>query len=299
QSVVNAVAFVDESQVVGGHDNADVRRWKIEDGQQLGPTMQAGKCVNSIAVSRDGRWIVSGDDRYKAIVWNALTNEKVHHTECGNNVFALFSVSSGTQLLPPISHSKVDGVKFSPDGSRFATASRDSGVRVYSTHDGKVLFDPGPRSSADSQWWVTPLAWSADGQQLFVASKGKITSFMISDSSSSEWPIHANQSPVSIASSGIFIACSAGSSVSLWDCVSHRRIGSVITHTAEIRCIALSPSGVYLACGVGNNITIHDLKDVLPLKYFGSGVSEHPHRAIYHSHPSTFPCFSASARTNE
>ncbi|KIK11754.1 hypothetical protein PISMIDRAFT_46025, partial [Pisolithus microcarpus 441] len=263
---VKAVAFVDESQVVGGHDNGDVRRWNIKGGQQLGQTMKGDGAVYSIAVSQDGRWIVSGDDGYKAIVWNALTNEKVHHTEHGHYVCAvdissdctefvaaswkttnnvrLFDISSGTQLLPPIPHSNVVGVKFSPDGSRFATASSDSGVRVYSTHDGRVLFD-----SADSPWWVTPLAWSADGQQLFVARKGKIMSFNISDSSSSEWSIHENQSPVSIASNGIFIACSADSSVSLWDCMSHQQLGSIITHTAGIRFIALSLSGGYLACG--------------------------------------------------
>ncbi|KIK14225.1 hypothetical protein PISMIDRAFT_82364, partial [Pisolithus microcarpus 441] len=117
--------------------------------------------IRSIAVSQDGRWIVSGDCGCKATLWNADTHEKVRHTEYGNFVFAvdvssdctkavaagfddadnvrLFDISSSTELLPPISHSQVDGVKFSPDGSRFATASRDSGVRIYSTHDGKVL----------------------------------------------------------------------------------------------------------------------------------------------------------------
>ncbi|KIK14231.1 hypothetical protein PISMIDRAFT_358809 [Pisolithus microcarpus 441] len=283
--------------------------------------MKAGDIVYSIAISQDGRWIVSGDDGRKATAWNADTHEKVRHTEYGNVVYAvdisndctkvvaasydttdnvrLFDISSGTELLPLLSHRKVDGVKFSPDGSHFATASYDSGFRVYSTHDGRVLFDSGTQGSTNSSSVVTPLAWSADGQQLFVASEGKITSFNISDSSSSEWPIHETKYSASIASNGKFIACSAGSSVSLWDCMSHRQIGPIITHTAGIYCIALSPSGGYLACGVGNNITIHDLRRILPLEYFGSGVSEHPHRAIYRSHPSTVHCFSAPTRTNK
>ncbi|KIK15516.1 hypothetical protein PISMIDRAFT_72572, partial [Pisolithus microcarpus 441] len=257
QSTVLAVAFVDESQLVAGYDNSDIHRWKIEDGQQLGPTMQTGRRVYSIAVSQDGRWIVSGDDGRKATAWNADTHEKVRHAEYRNSVYnttdniRLFDIASGTELLPPISHHYVVGVKFSPDGSRFATVSRDSGVRIYSTHDGKVLFDSGTRGLTNS-FAVTPLAWSSDGQQLFVASKGKITSFNTSDSSSSERPIHENKSSVSIASNGKFIACSAGSSVSLWDCMSHRRIGSIITHAAGISCIALSPSGGYLACGGSN-----------------------------------------------
>ncbi|KIK12128.1 hypothetical protein PISMIDRAFT_46889, partial [Pisolithus microcarpus 441] len=279
QGAVNAVAFVDESQVVAGYDTSDIRRWKIEDGQQQGQTMQAGKCVRSIASSQDGRWIVSGDNGSRVTVWNALTNEKVRHAQYGNWVWAvdissdctkvvgagyygtdnvrLFDISSGTQLLPTVSHTYTCSVKFSPDGSRFATVSYDYGVRVYSTHDGKVLFDSGTEGSTNSSRPVTPLVWSADGQQLFVASKGKIASFNISDSSSTEWPIHENQIPPSIASNDIFIACSAGSSVSLWDWMSQRQIGPIITHTAQIRCIALSPSGGYLACGFADGkITI-------------------------------------------
>ncbi|KIK12112.1 hypothetical protein PISMIDRAFT_121432, partial [Pisolithus microcarpus 441] len=251
-----AVAFVDESQVVTGDENGGIRRWRIEGGQQQGQTMQAGRRVHSITVSQDGRWIVSGDLGHKAILWNAATHEKVLDITHNNSVngvdissnctkfvaadcsvtdnVQLFGITSGHRLLPPLSHCHNSGVKFSPDGSRFATSSYGY---------------------------------------------GKITCLNVSNSSSSEWPIHETQSSASIASNGIFIACSAGKSVSLWDCASHEQIGSIITHTTEIRCVALSPSGGYLACGVGYNITIHDLGGVLPSKYFVRGVSELRHCA--------------------
>ncbi|KIK18428.1 hypothetical protein PISMIDRAFT_44188, partial [Pisolithus microcarpus 441] len=266
-----AVAFVDESQVVGGYEHGDIRRWKIEDGQQQGPTIKLGDDFRSLAVSNDGRWIVSGDHGKKAIVWDADTHEKAHEStgydgsvtgidissDCTKVVAGsygtagtarIFGITSGAELLPPFSHCRVRGVKFSPDGSRFATVSNDSGFRVYSTHDGNVLFDSGRQGSSNASVLVTPLAWSSDGQQLFAASKGKITCFDVSDSSCSEWSIHDTGSDVSIASNGRFIACSAGKSVSLWDCVSHKQVGTIITHTASINCIALSPSGGYLAC---------------------------------------------------
>ncbi|KIK15334.1 hypothetical protein PISMIDRAFT_115337, partial [Pisolithus microcarpus 441] len=299
---VCAVAFASESQVIGGYGNGDIRRWSIEDGQQLGQTVQAVGLVLSIAVSQDGRWVVSGDHGRQATIWNALTNEKVRHTEYGNSMYAvdissnstkvvaasfnttdnvqLFDITSGTELLSPISHGWTCGVKFSPDGSQFATASNVCGVRVYSTHNGSILFDSGTRGSTNSPSVVTSFTWSSDGQQLFVASAGKITSFNISDSSSSEWLIHGAQFPVSIASKRKFIACSACSSISLWDCMSHRQIGSIITHSTVVKCIALLPRGRFLACELlDGKITIHDLREVLPSKCCGSGISEHPHHA--------------------
>ncbi|KAI5980846.1 hypothetical protein EDC04DRAFT_2917210 [Pisolithus marmoratus] len=256
--------------------------------------MRGSDAICSIAVSQDGQWIVSGDDGNQAIVWNATTHEKVLHVEHEAYIFAvdissdctkvvtaswavtdtarIFDITSGTDLFPLVSPGHLRGIKFSPDGSRFATASFYDGVRVYSTHNGDILFDSDGRGRIGADPPLAPLAWSSNGQQLFVVGRGKITCFDFSKSSSSDWWIHETESRAFIASNGRFVACSAGSSVSLWDCVSHEQIGSIISYTAEIRSIALSPSGGYLACSVGKNITIHDLRDVLPLTYFVGGL---------------------------
>lgn len=287
QNKISAVTFADESQVIAGDDKGGIRRWKVKDGEQQGPTMQASGGVLSVVISPNSRWLVTGDRGTQVIVWNAATHEKVlefadfqhlvwavdissdsTRTIAGDgHVAQIFSITSGIRFLPRIRHGWVLAVKFSPDGSLFATASYDSGFRVYSTYNGDLLFDSVQEGSA-GLWAVTPLAWSSDGQQLFMASIGKITCFNVSDSSTSEWSIHEAQSKASIASNGRFIACCAGTSISLWDCVSRKRIGSIITHTTQIECIALSPSGGYLACGVDKNIAIHNLKDILSSEYF-------------------------------
>ncbi|KIK12434.1 hypothetical protein PISMIDRAFT_18749 [Pisolithus microcarpus 441] len=78
---VLAVAFAEESQVVGGYFDGDIRRWRIEDGQEQGQTLTAGDPILSIAVSQDWQWIVPGDRGKKATVWNAVTHEKVLDTK--------------------------------------------------------------------------------------------------------------------------------------------------------------------------------------------------------------------------
>lgn len=70
-----AVAFVDESQFVGGCSGGTVRRWKIEDRQEQGLRFgNGGTAILSIAASQDGRWIVAGNE--EVVVWNAVTGKK-------------------------------------------------------------------------------------------------------------------------------------------------------------------------------------------------------------------------------
>ncbi|KIO01004.1 hypothetical protein M404DRAFT_738728 [Pisolithus tinctorius Marx 270] len=258
----------------------------MEDGRQQGQTMKASSPVRSVGVSQDGQWIVFGDHNNNAILWNAAaTQAKVRKfTEHSCRVNWVDTSSDGTKLatadffrarifsipygdrLLPLSHSNVAGVKFFPGGTRFATASTAQGFRVYSTDN--ILFDSG-QSGCASGYFVTPLVWPPDGQQLLVANKGKIICFGLSKSLTSEWSIHENQSQPSIASNSRFIACAAHSSVSLWDCASHKQISSIITHTTVVGRAAVSPSGWYLACGNGKNITIHG-------QYLDYSVSVHP-----------------------
>ncbi|KIO01922.1 hypothetical protein M404DRAFT_148829, partial [Pisolithus tinctorius Marx 270] len=243
------VTFADDSQVVGGYANGEIRRWKILGRQQQGPIMYASGLVESVVVSQDGRWMVSGDRGNKAIVWNAVTHEKVREfAEHGGWAHGVDLSSDCTQIV-------------SADLRNAQIFSITSGIRLPPLpHEGVVI-------------GKAPLAWSSDGQQLFVAPRGKIICFDLSECSSSEWLIHENQSPAHIASNGRFIACAAGPSVLLWDCVSHKQICSVITHTEEVKCVALSPSGGYLACGNGRNITVYNLRGVLSPEYFDHGVS--------------------------
>ncbi|KIO02155.1 hypothetical protein M404DRAFT_148575, partial [Pisolithus tinctorius Marx 270] len=198
--------------------------WKIEDGQQQGPTMKADGNVPTIVISQNGQSIASGEVRRKVILWNAATHEKVH------------KFTEHTSLY-------VMGVDISSDGTKLATADSYN-VQIFSIPSSDQLH--------------------------------RLPHSDIAGSLSSEWSIHDNFFQPSIASNGRFIACSAGSSVSLWDCMSHKQIGSIITHSVEVRCVTLSASGQYLACGNGNNIMVHDLRDDLPSRCLNHVVSVHP-----------------------
>lgn len=269
---------------MGAGASGDLRQWKVDSGDEVSPwPMKAKGTVYAAVASMDGRWIVSGDSGKRVIVWNAVTYKAslkvAEHTGCiyavdvssdstrfasgsEDQTVRIFNIISGVRVLPPLHHNgPVVGVKFSPDGTRIATAIHlYASVRVYDTQSANNLFDI-PITVASVP--ITPLAWSSDGQQLFVSSPGCITSFDTSVSLLSEWVIQNGTHNVSIVTHGQLIACSAGSAVSFWDCTSRKQIRSIIDHTMAVNCISISFDGRYLACGHDNGITVHGLGDFL------------------------------------
>ena len=73
-----SVAFlVNGKHVVGDGGQGKIRRWRVEDGMEVGTPMDAGSTVYDIAVSRDGKWIVGG--RWQLV--QAKSGKKVQSTQ--------------------------------------------------------------------------------------------------------------------------------------------------------------------------------------------------------------------------
>lgn len=277
---ITAIAFTADGHIFAGDKWGEIRRWRIEDAQQTGRTMKANGTVESAVVSNDGKWLVTGDDGRRGIVWDTRTHEKVQEvTEHTHFVYAvdissdsmrfasgscdktarIFSVAYGVRVIPPLQHDRaVVGLRFSPSGDRLVTASYDECIRIYNSHTGDSLLEIPVRVMHTP---TTPFAWSSE---LFVVSPGKITCLDTFSGSSTDWWIQSDSTRASIVTDGRFIACAAGSSVSLWDAVSHEKIGQVIENGPDVFCIAISPHKEFLACGHRNRISFYTFKKILP-----------------------------------
>ena len=279
----------DGCHLVGVGNSGNLRQWKVESGEVSPSVMKLTGHVSAVAASMDGQWIVSGNTGKKkeVIVWSAVTHkiaiqisehiEYVYTVDVSNDstrfasgshdcTVRIFDIISGVRVIPPLQHNNaIAGVKFSPDGSRIATATfKHSSVRIYDAYSGDKLFNVAVQVTRKS---LTPLSWSSDDQQLFVASSDKITYFDTSTSFRSEWPIENGSNNVSVVTHGQFIACSAGSSVSFWEYTSRKQIGNVVDHATAVNCISISHDGRYLACGRDEGITVHSLSDFIPRDY--------------------------------
>jgi len=288
-----SVAFIDDGKyIVSGGKEGRIRRWGVEDGAEVGTPMDAGSIVGSLAVSGDGKWIVSGTGHSRVTVWNAknktkTTEFKKHSsyvyavdvspdgtrmaTGSHDGTASVWSLPGGQRLFGPFrGGSHVVAVKFSPDGRMVATAAWGShSVQIYDlSQDGRRLVDV-PIHVGSS--FNRSLAWACDSKQLFVLSfEGNIICLDASTGTTlSKWSIHSSNNPkcIALAGNGMFIAASAGPSVSFWDTTTHKQIGSVIKHPAEVVTLAISANYDIVICG-DEKITLRNLCDVVPLPYY-------------------------------
>jgi WD40 repeat protein len=107
--------------------------------------------VTGVAFSPNGEQIATASDDLTAKIWDAAD---------GRELLTLEGHISATAVVPP--HEGVIKVSFHPSGAYVATAGADGTVKIWSTEDGRILFDivAHPDSS------VIDLAFNYDGSRL-------------------------------------------------------------------------------------------------------------------------------------
>lgn len=297
---IRSVAFlIGGRHVVSGGTKGKIRRWQVQDGQELGVPMNMGSTVSNIAVSQDGKWVVAGTNCGQVTVWNAKKHNKqvemasfsAHPewvravdvspdakriaTGSYTRVAYVWSLPTDPQRLPcqllgPLQHDwSLAAVKFSPDGHLIATATWcRSSVRIYDSQDGRLLVDfPVQVTSSENQ----SLAWASDSKRLFALSRdGNVHCLDVhSGTMLSQWPIHSpiDSRCIALACDGRVIAASAGFLVSFWDTTTHKQVGSIIEHSALVASMAISEKHD-IAIGGGKEITLRNMRNVLPSPYY-------------------------------
>ena len=301
-------------QVLSGGGERKLRRWRVNDGGEVGEPIQSGGiAIYATALSPDGKWLVCGlkpvspnDGKANVEVWNAQTHQKVFDIRDHKNTvysvdisadsttFAtgsrdrtafIWSMTTGEQLVGPLRHDGyVVAVHFSPNGDhRIATTAvtkdwKTTSVRIYNSDSGQLLLDlPSNVSESASS---ASLAWSADARQLFVALDGEVESFDASSGSSlSKWSIPGGYPIfIALAHNQKFIVVSTCMSVTFWDTSTHKQIGTTLKHTSTILSTALSSNDDHVAVGEKNGkVTLMNPRDILPGANSSVNVSDPTH----------------------
>ena len=280
---VNGLTFSVNGKYIVGLESKGVGVWQVEDGKRI--ARLEAESADSLAVSKDGRWIAAGTYKGEVLVWDAKTYDKVFSQREDGRMFVVnfspdstrlvsamirgdaivWDIASGKEVQRLHHKGEMRAVRYSPRGDRIATGSSSS-IRVWDSNDNRLLVEFGRESKLSHHG----LLWRND--YLFVVFNGKIQQVNASTGSTiSEWPIPAGDYPwhTALPQHEDFIACSTKHAVTFWDTATHTQLRH-IQYPRRIDSIALSPDGQFLAncydggCG---EFTIKSLSRTTASKY--------------------------------
>ncbi|KAG2357625.1 WD40-repeat-containing domain protein [Suillus spraguei] len=270
---VRAVAvFPDEWRMVTASDDKTLHLWDLKTGDVLKKMEEHHTWVWSLAVSRDGQLIASGDGGGKIIIWHGETGEsliKAHSSWIKSLDFSpdgtvlasgsfdqttkLWNTKTWQQQGDPIRcASDVNCVRYSPSGELLAiTTNKD--IQIY---------NPGTRKCVASfkghKSYNFSLAWMPDGTRLLTS--GSDPTIREWDTSTwervgSPWQGHS-QAIYAIAfnSTGTLVAsASHDGHVRLWQ-LSDQRTVATFKHSSYLRCVTFSVDGKHILSGGGDKM---------------------------------------------
>ena len=277
-SEVRAVTFSANGEYIVSGDNKNVQVWRVDDWKQLAK-IETGM-VNCVAVSNDGKWIAAGTQLHGVFVYDAATFRlAIKHSECvyihGVNFSPdsmrlvsatkekaiVWDLATRNQVQTFRHKHYVIAAKYSPQGDRIATATRDGSVRVWDGNDGRLLVDINVKVTPG---YNTGLLWFHD--HLLVVSDHEIKEFdAYTGSTVSESPVRNSNylSCIALPKHRAFIACSIDDTVTFWNTSTHSQL-ALIQHPQEIHSITFSADDHFISIsGEDGKITIKSVSRII------------------------------------
>jgi WD40 repeat protein len=184
--VMSAHFSADGTRVVTASQDKTAKIWNAETGALIGKPFAHEDKLMWASFSPNGKRIATSAEDKRIRIWDAasgaLISEWEYVTYIASAEFSpdgrhlltwtmddvtarLWDVEHGEAVCGPLQHAdQVVSARFSPDGSKIATASNDHTARLWDAATGKPLTDPLQHPAE-----VTSVSFSPDGQEIVTA----------------------------------------------------------------------------------------------------------------------------------
>jgi WD40 repeat protein len=259
---VTAVAFSpDGGRLVSGSWDRTVKFWEVSTGEQLGAVTNDMKEVQSLAFSRDGRWLATENSSDTTSLRDPSTGWEIR-------------VFPSDKPLGPLGSNWVYSIAFSPDGRWLASALDDKTVRLWDVSTGRkvrdltglrravvyIAFSPNGRLLATGDDQKNIRIWDpASGEEIYKLTGHKKPVYAVAFSPDSRW----------------LASASADRTVKIWDLADGHEVHTLAGHGNMVTSLAFSPDGHWLVSGSWDKtIKIWDVEAGREIQTLGG--HEHP-----------------------
>jgi WD40 repeat protein len=252
-----------------------VRIWDVEKREQENSLEGHASGTIGLAVSMDGRRIVSGVQDGKIIIWDADTKEITrclsHHTDwvicikfspdekrlasaSVDGTLKIWDAETWELVFDIDDHQdKVWTMAYSPNGTKIASGSYDQTVRIWNATTSKQQIQPLPHDAV-----VRSIVWSPDSLRLISAcNDGQIYFWSAPTGAQLGSPLRAHPDKINllaISPNGELIAsASVDHTARLWSTSTRKPFGRVLQHASSVSTVAFSPEGQLVATGGREN----------------------------------------------
>jgi serine/threonine protein kinase len=207
-------------------DNGDIELMSVKDGKRVGGVVKNGAIIFAVAISPDGKKIMSADDKGQVRVWDFTNGKILNEFKHGLTAHA---------------------ISFSPDGKYVLTGCGDKGVRLWNLEK-----DAQERSFEGHTDAVFLVGFSRDGRRAYSIAAGNEQLLRI-------WEVESGKELHKMdlgGKDGDTLTCAAFSadgiraltghrdgSVRVWDLKSQERLVVYRQHKKPVQAVAISPDG--------------------------------------------------------
>ncbi len=217
--------------------NNSLKIWDLATGTELLTLIGHSQEIRTIAISPDGKKILSGGRDNTVRLWDVATGKE------------LFRLSNHTKMI--------NSVIFTPNGQKAISASGDETIKVWNLESGKELF-----TLFDDDWengWVDTVILIPNSHKIISSHNHNYEILKIWDFETGEKLLTLTGKNDSVSSLLVTqdgkraISGSRDGRISIWDLSLGEKLNTLSGHNSQIYSLALFPDDQHLVSTAGDN----------------------------------------------